>query len=586
MARFTLKGDQRRVDLEQPIDEAPSPPVAPAPPSATPPEEAPPLIDTPSPSTAPTFSGLGTTFNNAIQAPVSSLPQTPVDQGTQGTGSVNNFANELTAVHNGVLAEVSKGQLSGAALGHVQAILSDINTAISTANATANSAIAAGNTAAAEQSLRASNLEIVNTVNAVKTDVALTNLALASAPGTPTAPDAPHANLAEIGVIFNDAADKILGGVNDANRAEITDDINAVIKDMEALISANPQLFEGATGEHADAVVRQLQLELTYINDPNISPDAARASIDNILDIIDIVQSDPNLADMATQGGVSGFSPLPDAANPGPAHLENDVQTVFTAGFIAQSNSLGQQAIDLVGSGDTKAIAALIADLKAFEKFVADFDAAQGGNALLDATGALGAEVAAMIKGLQIRRRHPGHGGCGPDARQRGRCRRRQRLRHRKPLQYRWRDCRRSPGDGAGGRNAGHRPRSRTGPGTRCGPRHQRRAGHRRDVRRHHRGRGPCEFGHARSGASSTPHVGIAARGAASDVPDAPGMPEADTSSQERVRRSGSRNGRREEAFARMRPQGTMAPDDGFGSIIPATSAVGGIGAVAVRQVK
>jgi hypothetical protein len=167
------------------------------------------------------------------------------------------------------------------------------------------------------------------------------------------------------------------------------------------LISANPQLFEGLTGEHADAVVRQLQLELTYINDPNISPDAARASIDNILDIIDIVQSDPNLAEMATQGGVSGFSPLPGAANPAPAQLENDVQTVFTAGFIAQSNSLGQQAIDLVGSGDTKAIAALIADLKAFEKFVADFDAAQGGNALLDATGALGAEVAAMIKGLQ-----------------------------------------------------------------------------------------------------------------------------------------------------------------------------------------
>ena len=282
-----------------------------------------------------------------------------------------------------------------------QAILSDINTAISTANATSNSALAAGNMAAAEQSLRANNLLVVNSVNTVKTDVALTNLALASAPDIPAAPDVPPANLAEIGAMFNDVANKILGGVNDANRAEITDNINAVITELEALISANPQLFEGLTGEHADAVVRQLQLELTYINDPNISPDAARASIDNILDIIDIVQSDPNLADMATQGGVSGFSPLPGAANPAPAHLENDVQTVFTAGFIAQSNSLGQQAIDLVGSGDTKAIAALIADLKAFEKFVADFDATQGGNALLDATGALGAEVAAMIKGLQ-----------------------------------------------------------------------------------------------------------------------------------------------------------------------------------------
>jgi len=398
MARFTLWGDQRHADLEQPIDEAPSPPVAP--PSATPPEEGPPLIDTPSPSTAPTFSGLGTTYNNSIQAPVSSLPQTPVDQGVQGTGSVNNAAHELTTVHNGLLAEVAKGQLSGAALGHVQAILSDINSAISTANATTISAAVIGSTAAAEQSLRASNLDIANTVNMVKADVALTNLALASAPPVVPEPAAPH-NLAEIGAIFNDVASDILGGVNDGNRAEITEDINTVIKDLQTLISAKPEMFEGVSGEHADAIVQQLQLELTYINDPNISPDAARASIGNILDIIEIVQSDPKLAEMATQDGVSGFSPIPGVGSPVQAHLENDVQTVFTANFIAQSNSLGQQAIDLVGSGDTKAIAALIDDLKAFEKFVTDFDAAQGGNALLDATGALGAEVAAIIKGLQ-----------------------------------------------------------------------------------------------------------------------------------------------------------------------------------------
>jgi hypothetical protein len=404
MARFTSEGDQQRADLERPIDEAPSPPVAPAPPSATSPDEAPPLIDTPSPSTAPTFSGLGTTFSNSIQTPVGSLPQTPLDQGSQGSSSHNNTTYELTTVHNSLLAEVSKGQLSGAALGHVQAILSDINTAISTANATVNSATF-GSTAAAEQSIRASQLDVANTANAVKTDVALTNLAIAAAPDIvpekTMAADAPHANLAEIGAIFNDAADKILSGVNDGNRAEITDDINAVITDMQALISDNPQLFAGLTGEHADAVIRQLQLELTYINDPNISPDAASAAVDNVLDIIDIVQNDPNLASMATQNGISGFSPHPDVANPAPAPLENDVQTVFAAGFIAQSNSLGQQAIDLVGSGDTKAIAGLIDNLKAFEKFVADFDATHGGNALLDATGALGAEVAAMIKGLQ-----------------------------------------------------------------------------------------------------------------------------------------------------------------------------------------
>src|SRR5690349_15707431 len=131
MARNTLEGDQHRADLERPIDEAPSPPVAPAPPSAISPDDAPPIIDTPSPSTAPTFSGLGTTFSNSIQASTGGLPQTPLDLGSPGPSSVNTYTNELTTVHNSLLAEVSKGQLSGAALGHVQAILSDINTAIS-----------------------------------------------------------------------------------------------------------------------------------------------------------------------------------------------------------------------------------------------------------------------------------------------------------------------------------------------------------------------------------------------------------------------------------------------------------------------
>jgi hypothetical protein len=405
MARFT----HRQVDLDPPVDEAPSPPVVPAPPSTTPPEETVPLTETPSasPSIVPSFSGLGAPLNNAPSAPVGSLGQNPVVESGQGPGSINHNTNDLTMAHNGLLAQVNAGQFSGAALGHVQAILSDINTAISVANnaaiSVASASASGSGVAAAEQALRASNLDIVNTVNTVKTDPALSNLAAngpATVPGT-TADDAPHANLAEIGAIFNDAADKILSGVNDANRAEITDEINTVITDMETLIGANPKLFEGLTGEHADAVVRQLQLELTYLNDPNISPDAARASADNILDIIDMIHGDAKLADMATQGGVSGFSPFPDAANPAPTHLDDGVQTVFAANFIAHSNSLGQQAIDLVGSGDTKAIATLIDDLKAFEKFVADFDAAQGGHALLDATGALGAEVAAMIKGLQ-----------------------------------------------------------------------------------------------------------------------------------------------------------------------------------------
>ncbi len=216
-----------------------------------------------------------------------------------------------------------------------QAVLSDINTAISTANATANGGGAFGSVAAAEQALRASHLDVINTVNAVRTDAALSALA-ATAPAAAPRPcqrepqrsDAPHANLAEIGVIFNDAASEILGGVTTPTEQQITDDINAVITDMEALMDANPQMFDGLTGVHAEAVVRQLQLELTYINDPNISPDAAHAATDNILDIINIIQGDANLAGMATQDGISGFSPFPDAENATPKFLDNDAQTV------------------------------------------------------------------------------------------------------------------------------------------------------------------------------------------------------------------------------------------------------------------
>jgi hypothetical protein len=68
-------------------------------------------------------------------------------------------------------------------------------------------------------------------------------------------------------------------------------------------------------------------------------------------------------------------------------------------------------------------------------------------------------------------------------------------------------------------------------------------------------------------------------------------MLEADTSSQERVRRSGSRNERREEVFAGLRRKGRSlddGPTTALGTIIgtAATSAVGGIGAVAASEVK
>src|SRR5215208_652210 len=303
------------------------------------------------PPGAPTgfdFAELGATFNDATRALVGGLWQNVIEDGGQGHGSVVRYTDDLTTVQTGLQAGVNAGQFSGAALSHAQTMLSDITTALSAATASVNGGGTFGSIAKAEEALRASHLDILNIVNsdpdlkALATQDNATGFMAtpATLPDGTTAATAPHANLAEIGAIFNDAASRILGGVNADNASLITNDVNTVITGMQALIKANPSLFGGLTGIHADAIVRQLQLEDTYIAQAGVSPDAGRASNDNILDIIDIVQGDTNLANMATQGGVSGFSPFPESLNETPKFLDNDAQTAFWANFIAQSNSL------------------------------------------------------------------------------------------------------------------------------------------------------------------------------------------------------------------------------------------------------
>jgi hypothetical protein len=172
-------------------------------------------------------------------------------------------------------------------------------------------------------------------------------------------------------------------------------------------MAEHPDEFGGLTGVHADTVVRQLALESKFIDQVGTNPDAGRASNDNMLDIIDIIQGDTNLANMANQGGVAGFSVLPDKIGETPKYQDNADQTNFWANFIAQSNSLGQAAEAAVASGDKTAINGLITQIKAFETNSANFDQSQGGifearfdNELAKGNSTLGAEVAAMINGL------------------------------------------------------------------------------------------------------------------------------------------------------------------------------------------
>jgi hypothetical protein len=366
-------------------------------------------------TTTPTFADLGTTFNDATRFLEGGLWQNAVQEGAQGPGSVFSYTSDLQTVQTGLQAEIAAGQFTGATLTNVQTILGDITTALSAATASVNGGGTFGSITNAEEALHNSHLDILNVVNNDPNLVALATqngatgfMALPQGLNGGAAADAPHANLAEIGVIFNDAADAMVGGVNANNVGQITNDVNAVITDLQQLMQAQPQLFGGLTGIHADTVVKQMQLELTFINETNASPDAARAENDNMLDIIDIVQGDTNLANMATQNGLAGFAPFPDFANATPRYQDNADQTQFWANFIAQSNDLGTEGVQLAGSGNTSAIKALIAQLHTFATNESNFDAAQGGifearfdNELLAPTSTTGADVAAMIKALQ-----------------------------------------------------------------------------------------------------------------------------------------------------------------------------------------
>ncbi len=381
-------------------------PLPPSPPEAPP---APPTTD------ASDFAQLGVVFNDATRALVGGLWQTAVEESGQGNGSVYRYVNDLQSVHDGIQAQIKAGTFTGDALANAQSMLNDITTAISAAQASTNGGGAYGNVAAAEQALHDSHINVLKTVagDATLSQMAAKDGATGFTAVPPTLDganphNAPHATLAEIGSIFDDAANRIMGGVNADNKHAISSDIHAVLTDMKQFVGDQPDAFSGLTGIHADAVMRQLQLELDFIKQADGNPVAGRASNDNMLDIIDIVQGDENLARMASQNGVSGFTPLPDALNETPQYQDNEAQTNFWANFIANSNSFSDQAAQLVGSGDKAATHALITQLKGFQQDVTQFDAAQGGifearfdNELLGKNSTLGAEVQAMIKGLK-----------------------------------------------------------------------------------------------------------------------------------------------------------------------------------------
>jgi len=238
---------------------------------------------------------------------------------------------------------------------------------------------------------------------------------------------APSATLAQIGSVFNAAADLAVGGLNHSNLGEFNADMAAITTGLTNLIN-NPTALaaiETAAGEtgsaaalttvHLDTVLNQIELQTSkfdaeYASNPNV---AARATNDNLLDIIDIVQGDGALNVAAggngTPGTVGGFGEFPAYTTGTITHFQdNQAQTNFWAQFLAEGNVINNQ-LDNVAAGNNATpgeAQALITEIQNYEKFGASFDQSQGGvfgarfdNELLG--GTLKADTANAVQGLQ-----------------------------------------------------------------------------------------------------------------------------------------------------------------------------------------
>jgi trimeric autotransporter adhesin len=349
-------------------------------------------------------------FNDATRILEGGLWHNNVPVGNQGNGTDGRYAADLQLVQTGLTADVAANDFSGGQLTHVNTVLADIQTALAAVPGAVN------NDPHAEATLRSAHLDIINTI---ENDPVLQALSIKDDnPGfnfappelkTPLNANTPHKTFAELGAIFDDAQSKSLGGINADNLPAVQADLRKVHDGLLTLMKDHSDLFGGATGIHASTIVNQLNLQLTnFDHQYGFNPDAAKATNDNLLDITDIVAGDPNLANMASSGGVTGWTGAPATDVVPIPYQDNTAQTNFVADFIASSNTLGINAEQLVTTGTPREIKDFIHTLQGWEKNVTNFDAAQGGifqarfdNELLGNKATVGADVAAIIKGLQ-----------------------------------------------------------------------------------------------------------------------------------------------------------------------------------------
>jgi hypothetical protein len=398
------------------------------------------------PAVLSSFAAAGVEFNDATRRLDGGLWQFAAGhtESNQPTGFVARYVSDLTNVKDTIAAErMPGGPLAGlldVQQDHLDTIVADLTAAINHAPVSIPGSV---NASANQSAIRIEHLQILNVMrnDDVLSDLAVThNDSIVLSPtNTVVLPDgiqgfqkippklaveledAPHENFNQIGRIFNDAANRIMGGLGSvANEDAIKADINV-------MISSLTDLANDFTGSEANDLARihilvirdQLPHWTDFINQAASGTDsitrqvAPKGSNDITLDLIDIAQGDPVLK--ATLIGTNpGWAVYPNYDVTQPTPYQDNVKNgnLDTVNFFAvmdsQANVLGNEGVsDVMNNASAAARADLITRLQNFAATVGAFDAAKGGlfqarfdNELISINSTTGAAIVAMIDAL------------------------------------------------------------------------------------------------------------------------------------------------------------------------------------------
>lgn len=393
----------------------------------------------------------GAVFNDATRLLDGGLWDTPADSNNQ-IAYLGMYTTDIHAVLNdinGMLANPGAVTLGGAAFNLAAAdtaVLTQVQGQLQTLLTLANGSVGTSAMAATNQELiHTTQTSILNEING---DTNLANaLAGATYAGGTGADNAGFqalpvgaddaaalakasgagATLADVGSVFNAAASLAVGGLNQTNLGQFDTDMKAILAGLTNIANnadtvAQINQAAGLTGVdaattklHLDTVIEQIKGQINnfdpeYATNPNV---AARATNDNLLDIIDIIQGDAALNAAAggngTAGNIGGFSEMPAYLSGTITRFQDDqAQTNFWASFVAEGNVINDQLNNVAAGHNTTPgeLQALITEIQNYQQSSAAFDHAQGGvfgarfdNELLG--GTLNADTANAIQGLQ-----------------------------------------------------------------------------------------------------------------------------------------------------------------------------------------